>query len=111
MTPSLLVTAAYTGNFPWRQTGNGPSDRVGGGRLALDTVAPAVLGTSGFPGGELAYRYGVRVADEATRAEGFAPRPPRVGTPRPPTRPSPPSAHPHPASTTIARSSPWTSPH
>ncbi|MGW3205659.1 hypothetical protein [Streptomyces sp. NPDC001135] len=31
----------------------------------------AALGFSGFLGGKLAYRYGVRVADEATQAEGF----------------------------------------
>ena len=32
-----------------------------------------MLGVSGFLGGKLAYRYGVRVADEATQAEGFEP--------------------------------------
>jgi uncharacterized membrane protein len=30
-----------------------------------------VLGVSGYLGGKLAYRYGVRVADEATQAAGF----------------------------------------
>jgi hypothetical protein len=30
-----------------------------------------VLGAGGFLGGELAYRYGVRVADEATQARGY----------------------------------------
>jgi len=32
----------------------------------------AALGLSGYLGGKLAFRYGVRVADEATQAEGFA---------------------------------------
>jgi hypothetical protein len=30
-----------------------------------------VLAVSGYLGGKLAYRYGVRVADEATQAEGY----------------------------------------
>jgi hypothetical protein len=33
----------------------------------------AALGVSGFLGGKLAYRYGVRVADESTQAEGYTP--------------------------------------
>src|SRR5919206_174083 len=34
-------------------------------------VALAALTVSGYLGGELAYRYGVRVADEATQAKGY----------------------------------------
>jgi uncharacterized membrane protein len=30
-----------------------------------------VVGVSGFLGGELAYRYGVRVADEETQRTGY----------------------------------------
>lgn len=41
------------------------------GLILLSIVALALLGTSGWLGGKLAYRYGVRVADEATQAEGF----------------------------------------
>ena len=37
------------------------------GPLALSAVALAALSVSGFLGGELAYRYGVRVADETTQ--------------------------------------------
>ncbi|WP_332663548.1 DUF2231 domain-containing protein [Aeromicrobium sp.] len=39
--------------------------------LTLTIVALALLGASGWLGGKLAYRYGVRVADENTQAEGF----------------------------------------
>ena len=46
---------------------------VGAGMLALSVVSVAVLGVSGFLGGKLAYRYGVRVADETTQADGYAP--------------------------------------
>jgi uncharacterized membrane protein len=34
-------------------------------------IGLAVIGVSGWLGGKLAYRYGVRVADEDTQAEGF----------------------------------------
>ncbi|MDX3781473.1 MULTISPECIES: DUF2231 domain-containing protein [Streptomyces] len=71
MTLNLLVTAAYAGNFLWRHAGAGPSGSVGVGELTLNAVTLAVLGVSGFLGGKLAYHYGVRVADEATQAEGF----------------------------------------
>ncbi|MFF9003932.1 DUF2231 domain-containing protein [Streptomyces achromogenes] len=80
MTLNLLVTAAYAVNFLWRHgtyTGGGS---VGWGRLALSAVSVALLGLSGFLGGKLAYRYGVRVADESTQAEGYTPA---AGTPKP----------------------------
>ncbi len=70
---NLLVTASYAGSFLWRHAGDGPSGSVGAGQLVLNAVTLAVLGVSGFLGGKLAYRYGVRVADEATQAEGFVP--------------------------------------
>jgi uncharacterized membrane protein len=73
MTLNLLVTAAYVGSFLWRHAGDGPSGAVGTGQLVLNAVSLAVLGVSGFLGGRLAYRYGVRVADEATQDEGFVP--------------------------------------
>ena len=41
------------------------------GALVLSAVALAGLAVSGYLGGELAYRYGVRVADEATQAHGY----------------------------------------
>ncbi|MFE9438532.1 DUF2231 domain-containing protein [Streptomyces sp. NPDC006602] len=77
MTLNLLVTASYAGNFLWRRSGDGPSGSVGTGQLVLGAVSLAVLGFSGFLGGKLAYHYGVRVADEATQAEGFVPAPQR----------------------------------
>ncbi|MFF7701037.1 DUF2231 domain-containing protein [Streptomyces lydicus] len=78
MTLNLLVTAAYAANFLWRHAGHRPDTGVGGGMLALSTVSLAALGVSGYLGGKLAYRWGVRVADEGTQAEGFVPthRPP-----------------------------------
>lgn len=39
--------------------------------VVVSAVALAIVGVSGWLGGKLAYRYGVRVVDEATQAEGF----------------------------------------
>ncbi|MEV5273329.1 DUF2231 domain-containing protein [Streptomyces werraensis] len=73
MTLNLLVTAAYAINFLWRYSTYADGGSVGVGRLVLSAVSLAVLGVSGFLGGKLAYRYGVRVADENTQAEGYTP--------------------------------------
>jgi len=67
---NLAVTAAYAVGFFVRAGHTaGP---VAAGPLALSAVALAALAVSGYLGGELAYRYGVRVADERTQASGFA---------------------------------------
>lgn len=73
MTLNLVVTAAYIAGYLWRQTlsMDGP---VAFGPLALSVVSFTVLGASGYLGGMLSYRYGVRVADEATQATGFVGR-------------------------------------
>ncbi|MFJ7148902.1 DUF2231 domain-containing protein [Streptomyces sp. NPDC100445] len=73
MTLNLLVTAAYALNFLWRYSTYTDGGSVGIGRLVLSAVSVAALGVSGFLGGKLAYRYGVRVADENSQAEGFTP--------------------------------------
>jgi uncharacterized membrane protein len=68
---NLAVTVGYLGGFLWRRaTGVGPG-AVPWGPLALSLCCLAALGVSGFLGGKLAFRYGVRVADEATQAEGY----------------------------------------
>jgi uncharacterized membrane protein len=86
MTLNLAVTVGYVAGFLWRRTAGDPAGPVPWGLLALSLVCLAVLAVSGFLGGKLAFRYGVRVADEATQAEGFrgrtADRPaPDVGAP------------------------------
>ncbi|MGW2637032.1 DUF2231 domain-containing protein [Streptomyces sp. NPDC001348] len=73
MTLNLLVTTAYVINFLWRHSSYGSGGSVGPGPLVLSAVSVAALGVSGFLGGKLAYRYGVRVADENTQAEGYTP--------------------------------------
>jgi uncharacterized membrane protein len=69
MALNLAVTAAFAGNFFWRQSDHGQP--VGPGPLVLSVLSLAALAVSGYLGGKLAYRYGVRVADEAVQAEGF----------------------------------------
>ena len=74
MTLNLAVVASYAVNFLLRPTpgsDQGTVHGVGTGYIVASAVTFAVLGVSGFLGGELAYRYGVRVADEDTQAHGF----------------------------------------
>lgn len=71
MSLNLAVTGAYVGNFLWRQAGYGEPEPVGVGPLVLAAVSLAALAVSGYLGGKLAYRYGVRVAEEAVQIEGY----------------------------------------
>lgn len=71
MSLNLCVTGAYVGNFFWRHGNYLDGRPVSAGPLALAAVSLAVLAVSGYLGGKLAYRYGVRVADEGIQAEGF----------------------------------------
>jgi len=70
MSLMLLVTVAFALNFWWR-TASGSQGAVDAGPLALTVVSLIVLTVAGALGGKLAYRYGVRVVDEATQADGF----------------------------------------
>lgn len=72
MVLNLTVVGLFIGNFFWRRSGDSYElARVRTGQLVLSAVAIALLGISGWLGGMLAYRFGVRVADEGTQAEGF----------------------------------------
>jgi len=73
MSLNLVITGTYAANFAWRHAGYASGGPVPLGMLALSAVAFAALGVSGFLGGKLTYRYGVRVAGQDTQAEGFAP--------------------------------------
>jgi uncharacterized membrane protein len=75
MSLNLAVTAAYAANFLWRHGNYAAQSRVPLGQLVLSAAGLAALGVSGYLGGRLAYRFGVRVADEQTQAEGFVTRP------------------------------------
>ncbi|MFD2083409.1 Uncharacterized membrane protein [Actinopolymorpha cephalotaxi] len=72
MSLNLVVIVLYVVNFFMRANPLGP---VGWGQLVLSAVGLSLLGGSGYLGGELTFRYGVRVAAESTQAAGFAPEP------------------------------------
>jgi len=61
----------------WIIRRNADDEATSGGLIALSVVALALLSVSGWLGGKLSYRYGVRVVDEDTQAEGFRPARPR----------------------------------
>jgi uncharacterized membrane protein len=73
MSLNLLIIVGYLVNFFWRQPSYRHPAPVAAGPLALSAASLAVLTVSGFLGGKLAYRYGVRVAAETTQAEGYQP--------------------------------------
>ncbi|WP_350275567.1 DUF2231 domain-containing protein [Kribbella sp. HUAS MG21] len=69
MTLNLSVVVLYAINFAVRASQG--YDAAGVGTFALSVVSLAALGVSGWLGGKLAYRYGVRVAGEDTQRSGF----------------------------------------
>jgi uncharacterized membrane protein len=69
---NLLVVAVLGGSFLAR-LGN-DDGAVPTGLVLLTVVALLVLGVSGWLGGHLAYRYGVRVADERVQSEAYVER-------------------------------------
>jgi uncharacterized membrane protein len=69
MVLNLTLTAAYAGQFFLRP--DNPTGAVGAGPIAVSIASLALLSLSGYLGGELAFRYGVRVASEDTQREGF----------------------------------------
>jgi uncharacterized membrane protein len=71
---NVVVLALYAIAFAWRATDHLELDKTRWGQIALSAVALVLLAISGWLGGRLAYRYGVRVADEETQREGFAPK-------------------------------------
>jgi uncharacterized membrane protein len=67
----LTLILAYTVSFAWRYRTRAHGEPVGAGLLALSAAGVAALGISGYLGGKLTYRYGVRVAAELTQADGY----------------------------------------
>jgi uncharacterized membrane protein len=84
---NVALIVAYGVNFAWRYRGDarGPVDPR---MIALSACCVAALCVSGYLGGKLTYRYGVRVATETAQADGFlsegmhAAPPPRPARPR-----------------------------
>lgn len=76
---NVLVVLAYVGNAVWRQAAGDTAHAVPVGPLVLSIVTLVVLGASGWLGGTLAYRYGVRVVDEQSQETGFGADHPAAG--------------------------------
>ena len=70
MSLNTLVLAAYVVNWFWR-VNSSSTGSVHNGQLILNIVSIVVLTVSGTLGGQLAYRYGVRVVDERTQSTGY----------------------------------------
>jgi len=71
---NVLVVAAYVVNALWRRGSDADEVAVAVGPIILSAVSLAALMVSGYLGGKLAFRYGVRVAEEDDQAEGFEAR-------------------------------------
>lgn len=72
MSLNLIVVVLFVVNFAVRTEQGYEEANVAG--FVLSLIAVALLGASGWLGGKLAYRYGVRVASEDTQSEGFRPQ-------------------------------------
>lgn len=66
---NLAVVAAFVVSFLLRR--GDTDEQVSTGLIALSIVALAALGLSGWLGGKLTYRFGVRVVEEEAQAEAF----------------------------------------
>ena len=69
MTLNLVVVALFFVSFLIRLNADKESASVGG--FVVSVIALLLLGASGYLGGELVFRLGVRVADEETQQEGY----------------------------------------
>ncbi|TDD18001.1 DUF2231 domain-containing protein [Kribbella turkmenica] len=69
MSLNLVVVILFAVDFAVRA--NQERDQASVGGFVLSLVALALLSASGWLGGQLAYHYGVRVANEETQREGF----------------------------------------
>lgn len=71
MSINLMLVFAYALNFAWRYRSPSRGGPVDVRMLALSAASIAALGVSGYLGGKLTYRYGIRVASEVTQADGY----------------------------------------
>jgi uncharacterized membrane protein len=69
MALNLAIVVAYVLNWLWRN-GDDMLEAVPAGRIWLSAISLVVLSVSGYLGGTLAYRHGVRVATEEDQAKG-----------------------------------------
>ena len=68
---NVSLMFGYVGGFAWRYQTDVAGHAVGFGPLALSAACIVALCVSGYLGGKLTYRYGVRVAAEAHQEDGY----------------------------------------
>jgi len=68
---NVTLIVAYGADFAWRFRTYSRGAPVNDMMIALSAACVAALAVSGYLGGKLAYRYGIRVAAETTQAEGY----------------------------------------
>lgn len=70
MVLNLVVVGLFVASFVWRAD-RGAELETTAGMFVLSGIALLLLAISGWLGGMLAYRYGVRVADEDAQLDGY----------------------------------------
>ncbi len=90
MVLNLLLIVLYAADFFWRQRTYGINAPVRTAMLTLSGACVVLMTFSGFLGGRLAFRYGVRVADETTQSDGYLTRGQRGSVHRSEVRGQPP---------------------
>ena len=68
---NMLITFSYAADFAWRYHAHAYRAPVNPALVGISAVCVSTLCVSGYLGGKLTYRYGVRVASERTEAEGY----------------------------------------
>jgi uncharacterized membrane protein len=68
---NLAVVGMFAAGFLWRSGTYDEVTETEAGPMVLSFIAIVVLGVSGWIGGMLSYRFGVRVAKETVQADGF----------------------------------------
>ncbi len=71
MTLNLITTGLFGLSIALRYGDLDHPGETSAGLLILSVVAIGLLGAAAWLGGELTFRYGVRVADETSQLEGF----------------------------------------
>lgn len=70
MTLNVVVLLAFVASFIWRAD-RGAQLETHWGMYVLSAIALLILSVSGWLGGKLTYRFGVRVAEEDDQLEGY----------------------------------------
>jgi uncharacterized membrane protein len=70
MVLNVIVLALFVISYIWRED-RGVEEETSTGQIVLTIVALLLLSVSGWLGGRLSYRYGVRVAHERDQLDGY----------------------------------------